>query len=85
MLLACTPLQFLSTVAESYLSWVYGVPIFTLVYGIVVVAALVINIVYMYNYKRHFDAMRIPMEYERRWRLGKMKRSEAAKYKEPVD
>jgi hypothetical protein len=29
--------------------------------------------------------MKIPMEYERRWRLGKMTKAEANKHKEPID
>ena len=85
LIVACAPLQTLTIIAESGFAYIYGVPIFTLLYAIVFLFAFIINIIYMYNYLRHFDSKRIPMEYERRWRLGKMKYWQAAQHREPVD
>jgi hypothetical protein len=59
--------------------------IFAILYLIVTLIAVGINIAFFCMYKKHFDSLRLPMDYERRVRLGKGTYSEFKKFREPVD
>jgi hypothetical protein len=85
LIVALAPLQFLATVAQWIFANIYGTPIFTILTVIVTVIYVIINIAFHWNFIRRFDSMRIIMEYERRWRLGKMTKAEAKKHVEPID
>lgn len=85
LIVALAPLQFLATIAQWIFAYIYGTPIFTILTLIVTVGALIINIVFHCNFIKRFDSLHLPMEYERRVRLNKMKRAEAQKFREPID
>ena len=85
MIICVAPLQFLATIAQWVFAYIYGTQIFAILALIVTAAALIINIVFQCHFLKRFDSRRLPMEWERRVRLGKKKRSEVQKYVEPID
>lgn len=78
-------MQFLATITQAILSIFYPVDTFAILAGVVILMAIVINFAFQIHFFKWFDSNRIPAEIDRRVRLGKMTKKEAAKHLAPVD
>jgi len=59
--------------------------IFAILFLIVTVVAIIINIAFFCMYKKNFDSLHLPMDYERRVRLNKGTYADFKHKREPVD
>ena len=65
------------------MSKVYGTTTFCILAVLVTVAAIVVNIAFHRTFIVNFDSQTVPIEIERRVRLGKMSKQESLKFKCP--
>jgi hypothetical protein len=85
IIVAIAPLQFLAVIIQWLTAYVYGTVIFAILPLVVTGVAVIINVFFSTSFHRHFTSKVVPLDYERRVRLGKMSRSEANKHKAPND
>jgi len=77
IIVSLAPLQFLATITQWILSYVYGTSTFAILALIVTFAAIIVNVVFQIWFAKHFNSKKIPMEIDRKVRLGKMTPKEA--------
>lgn len=70
----------MATIAQWFLSYIYGTVTFAILALCVTGAAIIVNIVFAIWFGRHFNSKKIPDDIERRVRLNKMTRAEAKKH-----
>jgi L-lactate permease len=75
----------LATITQWILAYVYGTNIFAILAAIITLAAIIINIAFAISFKRKFNSHVLPVDMDRRVRLGKISYREAWKHRKPID
>jgi amino acid permease len=81
IIICIAPFQFLATIAQAFLSYVYKTNTFCYLAIAVIVLIMSVNMFYAVWFGWKFDSKKIPDEIERKVRLFKMSRKEAEKHK----